>query len=134
MQDVKQLIEDIKFLKHHNCVITERISKLEKESIEENYDDVYEEDEEVEPDSDMYTCNKCELIFYVKQDFKEHKKKVHKEDIDNENMKEFISRLRLKKHVKLFQEYFRKNKFVKVKDFIEKMVSIYGEEFILDFD
>ena len=33
MHDVKQLIEDIRFLKNQNCVITERISKLEKESI-----------------------------------------------------------------------------------------------------
>ena len=49
-------------------------------------------------------------------------------------MKEFISRLSLKKHVNLFQEYFRRNNFLKEKDFIEKMVSIYGEEFILDFD
>ena len=134
LHDVKKLIDDIRFLQQNNFEITKRIYKLEEDFIEDNYEDESEEDEEVEQDSDIYTCNECELIFYVKQDFKEHKKKVHKEDIDNENMKEFISRLRLKKHVKLFQEYFRKNNFVKVKDFIEKMVSIYGDEFILDFD
>ena len=124
------------FLQKQNLDLTERILKLEEECINDDDEDDSEEDTEKENESDLniYACNECELVFYVRQDFTEHRKKVHNEDIKDENMKEFISRLSLKKHVNLFQEYFRRNNFLKEKDFIEKMVSIYGEEFVLDFD
>ena len=50
-----------------------------------------------------------------------------------ENIAQFIRRLGLERFDDQYQNYFMENNFVKGKDFIEKLVWSYGEDFILDF-
>ena len=64
-----------------------------------------------------------------------HKKTTH-EDISGskcESIAQFIRRLGLERFDDQYQNYFMENNFVKGKDFIEKLVWSYGEDFIFDF-
>ena len=50
----------------------------------------------------------------------------------SENMNQFIARLGLEKYFSQYHNYFKKNYLNKGKDFVEKLVMIYGEDFVLD--
>ena len=62
-------------------------------------------------------------------------KTVH-EDISGskyENIVQFIRRLGLERFANQYENYFKENDFEKGKDFVEKLVLSYGEDFILEF-
>ena len=51
---------------------------------------------------------------------------------NNENQNQFFARLGLEKYSTHYQDYFKENDFEKGKDFVDRMVMVYGEDFVLD--
>ena len=54
--------------------------------------------------------------------------------IDCENISQFILRLYFEKHSREYKKYFKDNDFKDENQFIEKLVEVYGQDFILDFE
>ena len=64
-----------------------------------------------------------------------HMKTVHEDTSGSkyENIVQFIRRLGLERFANQYENYFKENDFEKGKDFVEKLVLSYGEDFILEF-
>ena len=82
---------------------------------------------------DYHCARKINLIEHVNT---KHPDRCSKdtESIDCENVSQFITRLSLEKHSREYKKYFEDNDFRKGKHFIEKLVEVYGQDFILDFE
>lgn len=64
-----------------------------------------------------------------------HMNTVHEDTSGSkyENISQFIRRLGLDRFAYQYENYFMENDFEKGKDFVEKLVLSYGEDFILEF-
>ena len=85
--------------------------------------------------SDCHECEYCDYKCRNKDDMNNHMKTVHEDTSGSkyENISQFIRKLGLDRFAYQYENYFMENDFEKGKDFVEKLVLSYGEDFILEF-
>ena len=89
------------------------------------------------PDDVCHNCDFCEFKCRNKVTMNKHVNTKHGNESDiirnkSESLNQFITRLGLEKYDRQYREYFKENDFEKGKDFVEKMVMVYGEDFVPD--
>ena len=115
-----------------NCFRGDKCEYMHKRK---NHIEETNNDKQHSSNGDCLNFEYCDFKCSKKDIMNNHKKTTH-EDISGskcESIAQFIRRLGLERFDDQYQNYFMKNNFVKGKDFIEKLVWSYGEDFILDF-